>query len=205
MVGQAGTIARIDVRMACKLPGTSPASKSPRFPHIPQGELSHEAPSTRFHPDRVDDRRRDHRHPGRRGPAGVPDLHHQGQGFGSHSGHQPVPHGVAEVYQTGSQSSLPGINGWGCEASTEQSKYVQTVLTDADGLITVTLAAAPDLKDAASTTIKLVPPTPKARHWQPSASAQRPLARSSAARAARPASTRSTCRVHARTDSACLN
>jgi type IV pilus assembly protein PilA len=68
---------------------------------------------------------------------------------------------VSEVYQTGSQSSLPGINGWGCEASTgTQSKYVQTVMTDADGLITVTLTAATDLKDAASKTIQLVPATP---------------------------------------------
>ena len=66
---------------------------------------------------------------------------------------------VSEVYQTGSQSSLPKANGWGCEASTQQSKYVETVATTDDGLITVTLAAAPDLKDAASKTIKLQPAT----------------------------------------------
>jgi type IV pilus assembly protein PilA len=66
---------------------------------------------------------------------------------------------VSEVYQTGSQSSLPGIDGWGCEASTQQSKYVQSVNTTADGLITVTLSNAADLKDALSTTIKLVPAT----------------------------------------------
>jgi type IV pilus assembly protein PilA len=67
---------------------------------------------------------------------------------------------IAEVYQTGSQSQLPGINGWGCEASTgQQSKYVQTVTTDADGIITVTLSAATDLKDALSTTIRLRPAT----------------------------------------------
>jgi type IV pilus assembly protein PilA len=65
---------------------------------------------------------------------------------------------VSEVYQTGSQSSLPGDNGWGCEASTgQQSKYVGTVMTDQDGVITVTLSAAPDLGDAKSTTIRLVP------------------------------------------------
>jgi type IV pilus assembly protein PilA len=65
---------------------------------------------------------------------------------------------VSEVYQTGSQSALPGANGWGCEASTgQQTKYVQTVMTDGNGLITVTLSAAPDLKDANATTIKLVP------------------------------------------------
>jgi type IV pilus assembly protein PilA len=66
---------------------------------------------------------------------------------------------VSEVYQTGSQSSLPGIGGWGCEASTQQSKYVQSVATDADGLITVTLATAADLSTASGTTIQLVPAT----------------------------------------------
>jgi type IV pilus assembly protein PilA len=65
---------------------------------------------------------------------------------------------VAEVYQSGNASTPPGANGWGCESSTGQaSKYVQTVVTDDDGMITVTTSAATDLKDAASTTIKLVP------------------------------------------------
>jgi type IV pilus assembly protein PilA len=65
---------------------------------------------------------------------------------------------VAEGYQTGSQSSLPGINGWGCESSTgTQSKYVATVTTDAAGVITVLLSSAPDLKDAVSKQIQLVP------------------------------------------------
>ena len=65
---------------------------------------------------------------------------------------------VSEVYQTGSQSSLPGINGWGCEASSgQQSKYVQTVTTDADGIITVLMSAAADLSAAASKTVRLVP------------------------------------------------
>jgi type IV pilus assembly protein PilA len=68
---------------------------------------------------------------------------------------------IAEVYQTGSQSQLPGANGWGCEASTgQQSRYVATVTTDADGIITVLTSAAADLKDAASSTIRLVPATP---------------------------------------------
>jgi type IV pilus assembly protein PilA len=67
---------------------------------------------------------------------------------------------VSEVYQTGSLSAPPGINGWGCESSTQQSKYVAKVETDADGLIIVTLAGAADLKDAASSTIQLKPATP---------------------------------------------
>jgi type IV pilus assembly protein PilA len=67
---------------------------------------------------------------------------------------------VAEVYQTGSLSSPPGADGWGCELTTGQStKYVSTIRTDADGEITVTLSSAADLKAAASTTIKLTPQT----------------------------------------------
>jgi type IV pilus assembly protein PilA len=65
---------------------------------------------------------------------------------------------VAEVYQTGSQSALPTANGWGCEASVgPQSKYVNTVMTDANGVITVTTTADTSLAAAASTTIRLVP------------------------------------------------
>jgi type IV pilus assembly protein PilA len=65
---------------------------------------------------------------------------------------------VSEVYQTGSQSALPGANGWGCEASTgQQTKYVQTVQTTDAGRIDVLLSAAPDLKDANNTTISLTP------------------------------------------------
>src|SRR6188768_498963 len=66
---------------------------------------------------------------------------------------------VAEVYQTGSQSSLPGANGWGCEASTQQSKYVNTVTTTIDGQIDVLLTTAADLKDANGKGISLVPAT----------------------------------------------
>ena len=65
---------------------------------------------------------------------------------------------VAEVYQTGSITNPPGANGWGCESTAgAASKYVNTVTTDGNGLITVLLSAAPDLKDANATTIQLVP------------------------------------------------
>jgi type IV pilus assembly protein PilA len=68
---------------------------------------------------------------------------------------------IAEVYQTGSTSSPPPVNGWGCEASTgQQSKYVATVTTDTEGVITVTLSSAADLKDAAGKAIQLVPSNP---------------------------------------------
>ena len=73
---------------------------------------------------------------------------------------------ISETYQTGSASTAPGINGWGCEspwASTlRPTKYVQGVDTNADGVITVrlvTLALAPDLGGAADGTITLTPQT----------------------------------------------
>lgn len=52
---------------------------------------------------------------------------------------------VQEMYQSGSASSAPGANGWGCEfgtgtsAATQQTKYVAAVVTDANGGVTVTV------------------------------------------------------------------
>ena len=43
---------------------------------------------------------------------------------------------VAEIYQTGNPASPPGANGWGCEGGT--TKYVASVVTDENGVITVT-------------------------------------------------------------------
>jgi type IV pilus assembly protein PilA len=65
---------------------------------------------------------------------------------------------VSEVYQTGSTSSPPGANGWGCEATAGgATKYVNLVTTDANGVITVLTSAATDLKTAASSIIALTP------------------------------------------------
>ena len=66
---------------------------------------------------------------------------------------------VSEVYQSGDASNPPGANGWGCEQTSAgaSSKYVSTVQTDGNGVITVTLSADTSLKDAASKTIQLVP------------------------------------------------
>src|SRR5246500_1117115 len=49
---------------------------------------------------------------------------------------------ISEVYQTGNSSNPPGANGWGCEqtATGGSSKYVSTVTTSADGLVSVLLA-----------------------------------------------------------------
>ena len=51
---------------------------------------------------------------------------------------------ITELYQSGSASSPPGANGWGCEAGAGTSsasattKYVAAVTTDAAGIIKVT-------------------------------------------------------------------
>jgi len=44
---------------------------------------------------------------------------------------------ITEVYQTGASTAGPGANGWGCESSTAASKYVASVTTDANGVVTV--------------------------------------------------------------------
>jgi len=48
---------------------------------------------------------------------------------------------ITEVYQTGTQTNVTG-GDWGCESSTTSSKYVASVATDANGVITVTAAAS---------------------------------------------------------------
>jgi type IV pilus assembly protein PilA len=70
---------------------------------------------------------------------------------------------VSETYQTAAAGTTTVINGWGCEANTagtagsEPTKYVLSVVTDADGKITVTTSANTDLGAAASKTITLTP------------------------------------------------
>ena len=65
---------------------------------------------------------------------------------------------VAEAYQTG--TTAPSANGWGCESTTQTTKYVALVATDGAGKITVTSSSASDLpSDARSKTISLTPTT----------------------------------------------
>ena len=51
---------------------------------------------------------------------------------------------VTEIYQSGSASSPPAANGWGCEFGAGTStpsgatKYVSGVITDANGIVTIT-------------------------------------------------------------------
>ena len=64
---------------------------------------------------------------------------------------------ISEVYQTGNAAAPPGVNGWGCEASTQTSKYVASVATTAVGIITVTLSADASLQGAVSNVLTLIP------------------------------------------------
>ena len=43
---------------------------------------------------------------------------------------------ITEVYQSGSQTSMVGGN-WGCESTTPSSKYVKSISTDSNGIVTV--------------------------------------------------------------------
>jgi type IV pilus assembly protein PilA len=51
---------------------------------------------------------------------------------------------ITEIYQSGTASSAPGADGWGCEAGAGTSnasvttKYVASIRTDANGVVTVT-------------------------------------------------------------------
>ena len=73
---------------------------------------------------------------------------------------------ITETVQSAS-SSLPGANEWGCEQNSSNvtsggsapTKYVQSVTTTEDGVITVTTRDEPSLKDAAQKTIDLIPNT----------------------------------------------
>ena len=64
---------------------------------------------------------------------------------------------VAETYQTG--TTTPGAGGWGCESSTATTKYVASVSTNENGVITVTSAGTTSglPTEAAGKTIKLTP------------------------------------------------
>jgi len=68
---------------------------------------------------------------------------------------------VSEVYQTANSGANPGAGNWGCETSTQSTKYVASIVTDDNGMITVTTVANGDLgtgsTNAQSKTIDLIP------------------------------------------------
>ena len=64
---------------------------------------------------------------------------------------------ITETTQSTTASALPAAGAWGCESSTQTTKYVASIATSGAGVITVTTTGAPDLKDAASRVVTLVP------------------------------------------------
>ena len=67
---------------------------------------------------------------------------------------------VAEIYQSGSSTNPPTANQWGCEVTAgPATRFVDTVETNADGVITVTLTDHDGLGDAADGTFTLIPAT----------------------------------------------
>ena len=64
---------------------------------------------------------------------------------------------IAEVYQTAPTGTTVSANGWGCETTSQSTKYVNSVTTDANGQITVAASGATDLGGAALGTITLTP------------------------------------------------
>src|SRR3954469_1335068 len=81
----------------------------------------HEKSTTGLHPDRVDDRGRDHRHSGRRCTAGLSGLHDPRQDVGTDSCHERVPYVDHRGVSVG--CTAPAANNWGCEGGVA-SKYV---------------------------------------------------------------------------------
>ena len=63
---------------------------------------------------------------------------------------------ITEVYQTGSQSTV-AAGGWGCESASATSKYVASVATDANGVVTVTAGTGIDTAGVDGKRIQLVP------------------------------------------------
>lgn len=62
---------------------------------------------------------------------------------------------ISEVYQSG-PATVPVANGWGCESSAATSKYVASVATDANGVVTVTAQGTGDATIDAKT-VSLTP------------------------------------------------
>ena len=64
---------------------------------------------------------------------------------------------ITEVYQ--SASSAPGANNWGCEATQAggASKYVNTIVTDVNGKVSVTIQGFAGATNINGTVVTLVP------------------------------------------------
>src|SRR5262249_38297798 len=64
---------------------------------------------------------------------------------------------ITEVYQSSvAGGSAPGIDGWGCENASAASNYVESVHTDANGVVTV-MAQNIDTANINGKVVTLVP------------------------------------------------
>jgi type IV pilus assembly protein PilA len=64
---------------------------------------------------------------------------------------------VTEAYQTANSTWNVSANGWGCNEGSGLTKYVQTLATNEEGVITITASTHADLGGAISMTIVLTP------------------------------------------------
>lgn len=65
---------------------------------------------------------------------------------------------ITETIQTSNASTLPAGGAWGCESTSQTTKYVASVATNDAGVITVTTSTASDLPSAVqSKAITLTP------------------------------------------------
>jgi len=60
---------------------------------------------------------------------------------------------ITEAYQSATAANAPAANGWGCESAAATSKYVASVVTDSNGIITVTAQGFGDANIDAKTVI----------------------------------------------------
>jgi type IV pilus assembly protein PilA len=65
---------------------------------------------------------------------------------------------ISEAYQTGNASAPPTAGNWGCENGSNPTKFVASIATDGNGVVTVTMATnTADLAGASGQTITLTP------------------------------------------------
>jgi len=70
----------------------------------------------------------------------------------------PCRSAVSERYANGSVAEAPGANGWGCEA-TAPTKFIESVMTDANGVVIVWFSTVGELAGARNHTITFTPLT----------------------------------------------
>ena len=64
---------------------------------------------------------------------------------------------VTETIQSAVGTTLPDANDWGCESASETTKYVKSVATDENGVITVTAQGISQLATSTADVLTLIP------------------------------------------------